>query len=231
MPSSMYICVYVHALAASRSRPLPPLRSPPFASIAVQVMGPDSGDNMQDKIILPKLSDDGSNWVDYRDRIVWLLESQNIEQHIDHDIAPSSYTAVGDVGGLKPEERWKKEETNIKQIIGPSLLRSPFSRIKGQKTVHGVWAILKQVYEEKTRALAADLMRRFRNTRCGENDNLRTHFEHLNALKEQLAGMGKVISDEDYADIICWDCLVASPMRARPRRAQPRKGRAREERE
>ena len=147
-------------------------------------MGPDSGDNMQDKIILPKLSDDGSNWVDYRDRVVWLLESQNIEQHIDHDIAPSSYTAVGDVGGLKPEERWKKEETNIKQIIGPSLPRGPFSRIKGQKTVHGVWAILKQVYEEKTRALAADLMRRFRNTRCGENDNLRTHFEHLNALKE-----------------------------------------------
>ena len=67
-------------------------------------MGPDSGDNMQDNIILLKLSDDGSNWVGYRDRVVWLLESQNIEQHIDHDIAPSSYTAVGGVGGLKLEE-------------------------------------------------------------------------------------------------------------------------------
>jgi hypothetical protein len=38
--------------------------------------------------------------------------------------------------------------------------------------------------------------------RCGENNNLHTHFEHLGSLKEQLASMGKVISDENYADII-----------------------------
>jgi hypothetical protein len=90
----------------------------------------------------------------------------------------------------------------IKQIIGPSLPRGPFSCVKGQKTVQGVWVILKQVYEGKTRALAADLMRRFQNMRCSKNDNLRTHFEHLGGLKEQLASMGKVISNEDYADII-----------------------------
>ena len=165
-------------------------------------MGPDSGDIMQDKIIIPKLTDDGSNWIDYQDRVVWLLESQYIEDHIDNDSPPSSYTSTGEVGGLKPDERWKKEETSIKQVIGPSLPRGTFSHIKGQNTMHGVWTTLKQVYEEKTRALAADLMRRFQNTRCGESDNLRTHFEHLSGLKEQLAGMGKVISDEDYADII-----------------------------
>jgi hypothetical protein len=49
-------------------------------------MGPDSGDNMQDKIIIPKLANDGSNWIDYWDRIVWLLESQNIEEHIEHNV-------------------------------------------------------------------------------------------------------------------------------------------------
>ena len=167
-------------------------------------MGPDPNDDMHpgDKVTIPKLADDGSNWIDYRDRVVWLLESQNIDEHIDNDTVPSSYTNGGNVGGLMPEQRWKKEETTIKQVIGPSLPRGAFARIKGQKTVHGVWVALKQVYEEKTRALAADLMQRFRNTRCGENDNLRTHFEHLGALKEQLAGMGKLISDEDYANII-----------------------------
>ena len=101
-------------------------------------MGPDSGDIMQDKIIIPKLTDDGSNWIDYRDRVVWLLESQYIENHIDNDSPPSSYTSAGEVSGLKPDERWKKEETSIKQVIGPSLPRGAFSRIKGQKTVHGV---------------------------------------------------------------------------------------------
>jgi len=29
----------------------------------------------EDKIIVPKLTSDGSNWVNYRDCVLWLLES------------------------------------------------------------------------------------------------------------------------------------------------------------
>ena len=167
-------------------------------------MGPGLGDTMhfEDKITIPKLSDDGSNWVDYRDRVLWLLESQTIDDHIEHDSPPMAYQNQGKVGGLEYADRWKKEETAIKQVIGPSIPRATFSRIKGQKNVKGVWDILKQIYEEKTRVLAADLMRRFRNTRCSESDNVCTHFENLRNLREQLAGMGKLISDEDYTDIL-----------------------------
>ena len=67
--------------------------------------------------------------------------------------------------------------------------------------MHRVWATLKLIYE-KTKALVTDLMRWFRITRCGEDDDLRTHFEHLGSLMEQLAGMGKLISDKDYTDIL-----------------------------
>jgi len=167
-------------------------------------MGPGLNDNMhfEDKITIPKLSDDGSNWVDYRDCVLWLLESQTIDDHIDHDSPPTAYQNQGKVGGVEYADRWKKEETAIKQVISPSIPCAAFSRIKGQKNVKGVWDILKQIYEEKTRALAAHLMRRFRNTRCGDNDNVRTHFENLHNLREQLAGMGKLISDEDYTDIL-----------------------------
>jgi len=45
-------------------------------------------------------------------------------------------------------------------------------------------------------------MRRFQNTRCGENDTVCTHFENLRNLQEQLARMGKLISDKDYTDIL-----------------------------
>jgi hypothetical protein len=167
-------------------------------------MGPAPNDNMhsEDKVIIPKLADNGSNWIDNRDRVVWLLESQNIDEHIEHNAMPSSYTTAGNFGGQEAEKLWKKEETNIKQVIGPSLLRGTFSRIKGQKTVHRVWATLKLIYKEKTRVLAADLMQGSRNARCGEDNNLRTHFERLGGLREQLAGMGELISDEDYTDIL-----------------------------
>jgi hypothetical protein len=45
---------------------------------------------------------------------VWLLESQNIEEHIEHDTAPSSYTTTGKVSSIELIEHWKKEETTIK---------------------------------------------------------------------------------------------------------------------
>jgi len=37
----------------------------------------------EDKANIPKLTHDGSNWVDYCDRVLWLLESQNIDAHIN----------------------------------------------------------------------------------------------------------------------------------------------------
>jgi len=167
-------------------------------------MGPGLNDNMhfEDKITIPKLSDDGSNWVDYRDCVLWLLESQTIDDHIDHDSPPTAYQNQGKVGRVEYTDHWKKEETAIKQVISPSIPHAAFSCIKGQKNVKGVWDILKQIYEEKTRVLAADLMRWFQNTRCSDNDNIRTHFENLCNLREQLASMGKLISDKDYTDIL-----------------------------
>jgi len=167
-------------------------------------MGPASGENMhtEERVNVPKLTHDGSNWVDYRDRVLWLLESQNIDAHIADDTMLTSYTTDGKIGGLEPPERWKKEETVIRQVIGPSVPPTAFARIKGQKTVKGAWETLKRIYEEKTRGLATDLMRRFRNTRCGENDSVHTHFEHMANVREQLAAMGKAISDDDYTDIL-----------------------------
>jgi hypothetical protein len=122
--------------------------------------------------------------------------------HIADDSMLTSYTTQGKVGGLEHQERWMKEEMAIRQVIGTSVPSAAFTRIKGQKTVKGTWAALKRLYEEKMRGLSTDLMRRFRNTKCGENDSVRTHFKQMANVREQLAAMGKVISDEDYTDIL-----------------------------
>ena len=81
----------------------------------------------------------------------------------------------------------------MNQVIKPSVPRATFSSIKGWKNLMGVWVVLKQIYE-KPRAMAADLMRRIRNMRCGKNDNVLTHFENLGSLREQPVSMGKLIA-------------------------------------
>jgi len=102
-------------------------------------MGPASGETMhtEERVNIPKLTHDGSNWVDYCDHILWLLESQNIDTHIADDTMLTSYTTEGKVGSLEPPECWKKEGTLIRQVIGLSVLSTTFACIKGQKTVKG----------------------------------------------------------------------------------------------
>src|SRR5260221_8519796 len=128
-------------------------------------MGPASGDNMhtEDKVNVPKLTHDGANWVDYHDRLLWLLESQHIHTHITDDSMPSEYTNLGKVSSLEPQERWSKEEYAIRQVISSSIPTAAFASIKSEKMVKGTWSTLKKIYEEKMCGLAADLMRRFWN--------------------------------------------------------------------
>lgn len=47
-----------------------------------------------------------------------------------------------------------------------------------------------------------DLGRRLQTTRCGEEDNVCEHFERLAEMCEQLAAMGKSVSDNEFASIL-----------------------------
>ena len=166
-------------------------------------MGPGQDDmQSEDKVTVPRLNDTGSNWVNYHNCVLWLLDAQTIDVHIEHNSPTTEYTNQGKIGRLETAECWQKEENIIKQVIGASVPRSTFTCIKGQKSVKDIWAVLKTIYEDKMRALATNLMYRFRNVRCGKNNNVHTHFQTLGELKEQLAAMGKVINDEDYTDIL-----------------------------
>jgi gag-polypeptide of LTR copia-type len=43
-----------------------------------------------------------------------------------------------------------------------------------------------------------DLVQRFRTKKCGEKDNVRTHFQELTDLRDQLAAVGKFVDDNDF---------------------------------
>ncbi len=43
---------------------------------------------------------------------------------------------------------------------------------------------------------------KLQNTRCGDDDDVRTHFVKLANFREQLAAMGQSIPDQQYADIL-----------------------------
>jgi hypothetical protein len=157
---------------------------------------------------IPKLAVDGSNWVIFRDRLLWVLDTNSLSEHLAHDTIPTSYTNAGPVGSLQPDERWRKEEGLVRQIIGATIPDTAFNRVKGCTNAKDTWTALKKIYEERTRSLMANMMRCLRNKRCGDSDNLRTHFEQLSDLHEQLAAMGKIIADNDYTDLLMSSLLL-----------------------
>ena len=55
----------------------------------------------------------------------------------------------------------------------------------------------------------SDLVHQFRNTKCKEDENVCTHFEHLADIREQPASMGKVVDDEDYTDTFLASLLAS----------------------
>ena len=154
------------------------------------------------RLRLPKLARGGENWFTYKDRIVWALQGSTISEHLQQDTPSAEYTALGTQNNLTPPARWKKEEGDIMAVFAQTLPDAAFNKVKGSANIKATWDGLKKLYEDCSKALVADVIRQFRNKRCGEDESIRAHFESFADLREQLASMGKEVDDQDYADTL-----------------------------
>ena len=148
------------------------------------------------------MASDGANWVVFRDRVIWALQGSSINEHIVADSPSATYTGLGTIDNLDPDARWSKEEGTIKQVLCSTLPDSAFTRIKAATSVKAAWDILKHVYEERSKAMVANVIRRFRNKCCEEDKSVHIHFESLADLREQLSTMGKAVTNNDYTDTL-----------------------------
>ncbi len=154
------------------------------------------------KIAIPKLLTDGTNWVIYHDRFLWAMDNNLFNVHIENEDMPSDYANSGTVNGLDTATCWKKGEGIVKQLIAATVLDTVFARIKKGTRAKDIWESLKKYFEERMKMMVVDLARRFRNKKCGEKENVCTHFEQLANMRKQLVAMGKVIDDDDFTDIL-----------------------------
>jgi hypothetical protein len=154
------------------------------------------------QVQVPKLSLDGANWVIYHNRLKWAMQTNSFNAHASDTSLTQAYTTLGMIGGLTSDVHWKKEENAIKQVLGSTLPDTAVNRIKASANVHDTWEILRHVYEERSKALVTDLIQRFQNKCYDEDECIRSHFEYLTDLHEQLVAMGKSVTDKDYTDML-----------------------------
>src|SRR6266566_2390809 len=107
------------------------------------------------------------------------MQDTNIDDHIKDDSPSAPYTALSTIDNLAPAARWAKEESTIKKVLSETLPDMAFNKVKAITSVKAAWAMLKQIYKDRSKALTADLICRFRNKHCKEDESICTHFEAL----------------------------------------------------
>ena len=153
-------------------------------------------------INIPKLQADGSNWVIYRDWMLWAMDSRTLSNHLPNVSTPAAYGSAGTVSRLSASVQWAHGEAIVKQAIAALVPNSIFNHIKRSTHTKDVWDVLKKLFEGRTQMIVVDLRRQIQSLKCRENDNECTHFDNIANLHEQLAMMGKTIPDDKYASIL-----------------------------
>ena len=74
---------------------------------------------------------------------------------------------------------WKQSEAIVKQQIASTIPDSLFMKVKGERTAKEIWDLLKKDFKKRSRMFMADLRWRLQDKRCGEGDDVCTHFDTM----------------------------------------------------
>ena len=86
------------------------------------------------------------------------------------------------------------EEAIVLQQIVSTIPDALYLKIKG-KTVSEAWKVLKDDFEKRSHMFTIDLWRWLQDVRCEDNGNIRTHFDNLCNMHEELAALSESIPD------------------------------------
>jgi hypothetical protein len=178
--------------------------------VSVQSMGKGKG------LTIPRLASDGTNWITWKQQtLMTLLSNKGVQRHIEGTIRqpkpvptfPSGHVLTDqELESLEAlEEKWdvfNQREAMIKAQILTTIPESLAIEIQSLVTGKDIWDALCKKHESKALTVTVDLRRRLYALKCLDDDNVREHVHTLNAMYENLKGMGEWISDADFTTVI-----------------------------
>ena len=170
----------------------------------------------EEKLHLPKLVEDGSNWIMYQNCMQWTMKMRGLGDHLMDTAITKPYKDVSDISGLTPDQHWVKDEIKASTLLNATIPNEVFHKIKDTANMKEVWDKLKNEFEGKLRSMLVDLGRKFQTTCCGEDNDVRAHFSKLAHLCKQLSALGRSISNNEYVAVLmgslppCYDGPIDS---------------------
>ena len=170
----------------------------------------------KEKLHLPKLAEDGFNWITYQNHMHWTMKMRGLGDHLMNTSITKPYKDTGNVGELTPDQCWIKDVIKASALLDAMIPDEVFHKIKDTANVKEVWDKLKDEFEGKSRSVLVDLGRKFQTMHCGEDDDVCAHFSKLAHLHEQLSALGRSVSNDEYIAVLmgslppCYDGPIDS---------------------
>ncbi|KAJ6536211.1 hypothetical protein B0H19DRAFT_1003954, partial [Mycena capillaripes] len=168
---------------------------------------------------LPKLKDDGSNWINYRDLAMNTLTAKGLRRHVVGTIkAPpeliardGSFYLPGRLAPLSDDEleehetkldEYLQKQAQVREVIYQTVSEATFMRIKSAPTAQLMLHQLVAIFEGKGEMVQIDTLTRLQSLRCPEDGDVILHITEMKRLKEALDSMSAPIADAQFSAYI-----------------------------
>jgi hypothetical protein len=183
-------------------------------------MGPDkltmSSNSSSKAYAIPKLTQDGSNWVTWKSHTLAVLAlTRGVMRCVEGMArAPAplpthppnhNYLAEEEEMLEKVEKRWDDYhqcEATIKAQVFSTIPDGILVEVQKLKTVKEVWDAVCLKHEGKGLVVNVDLCRQMQELKCEEDANVCTHLETMMQMHEELAGMGGAPDAQEFLTIL-----------------------------
>ncbi len=168
---------------------------------------------------LPRLKDDGTNYILYKERIPNVATSKGLrrvlygtaKKPVEMTEINGDYYLLGNLAPLSDDEvekqltlqdAYDQKEAQVREMMYETISTSTFMQIKNEPTAAAMWKKLTSIFEEKGISTQENLFNKLQNQHCPDDGDIRIHLANMSRMREELAAMGKSISDDSYATYI-----------------------------
>lgn len=166
---------------------------------------------------VPKLDASGKDWPLWKGRLELSLSARGLMGHLTGTVSKPTNPADGKSAGWLPSSpdeikavqtydkelaEWLEKDAVVKQQIAVVLPDSLFVKLLSKPTAKDYYDTLKAQFEQRSLVVSVELRRKLGEMKLKENGDARTHIEKITLIREELASMGKPVSDEDLFNII-----------------------------
>lgn len=100
------------------------------------------------------------------------------------------------------QDAYEQKETQVHEMMYETISTSTFMQIKNEPSATAMWKKLTSIFKEKGILTQENLFNKLQNQHCPDDGDIWIHLTNMSRMGEELATMGKSISDDSYATYI-----------------------------